>query len=225
MDGSRFDLIARAMASDALKRPGGRRGFVGGLAALAAGLVGVRTTAAACGPDQINRRGLCVCKTTGRPPGPGWLCPCASGLTRCGNACVNTGRDGAHCGGCNLACAANEQCRSGACVCVLDCAGKTCGAPDGCGGTCVVQDCPPTQTCLAGGCGCAPDRGQLVNGSCGYPCGAGVDCAFCVGTCGPEFTSGSNYCSSMTSTVECLSGSAGCPIGSGCFGSFCGSLC
>ena len=77
--------------------------------------------------------------------------------------------------------------------CVPDCAGKACGAGDGCGGLCSNGSCPPGQTCGAGNpgtpnvCGCTADctgkacgesdgcTGQCSSGTCpmGQTCGGG----------------------------------------------------
>jgi hypothetical protein len=46
------------------------------------------------------------------PPDP---CPGAPEL--CGSLCVDLSSDGAHCGGCDLACGANERCTGGECEC------------------------------------------------------------------------------------------------------------
>ncbi|RKH01604.1 hypothetical protein [Corallococcus carmarthensis] len=45
------------------------------------------------------------------------MCP-TEGTTQCGDSCVNTETDLAHCGGCGQACTASEDCQSGACVAV-----------------------------------------------------------------------------------------------------------
>jgi hypothetical protein len=40
---------------------------------------------------------------------------CGAGTTRCGSACVDTATNVAHCGGCNLPCAATQLCAGGQC--------------------------------------------------------------------------------------------------------------
>ncbi len=37
-------------------------------------------------------------------------------------------------------------------ACTPDCTGKSCGAPDGCGGTCTAQTCQSDETCVDGKC-------------------------------------------------------------------------
>ena len=83
---------------------------------------------------------------------------------------------------------------SGALPCQPSCAGKTCGASDGCGGTCSSGS----------GC-CAPSCG-------GKPCGASDGCG---GTC----SSGSGCCTPSCAGKSCgaSDGCGGtCSIGSGC---------
>ncbi len=41
---------------------------------------------------------------------------CPRGFTRCGEACVDTGVDRAHCGDCDIACGDAEHCRVGECT-------------------------------------------------------------------------------------------------------------
>jgi hypothetical protein len=106
-DGSRFDTLARSVAGATH-----RRGFVGSLAALAAGLAGIGTAGAACPPEQVARRGFgCVCRATGRPPGPEG-CPCGRTRETCtaGEVCAPAEGGGIACclppgsvleGGCN----------------------------------------------------------------------------------------------------------------------------
>lgn len=85
---------------------------------------------------------------------------CAAGETQCGNFCVNLLNDSAHCGTCTNACAANETCQNGQCVC----------APSSsCGATC----CAPGTVC----CG----------GTCGSPCPDGIHCCTS-GTCTADST-------------------------------------
>ncbi|RKH49224.1 hypothetical protein D7Y23_17580 [Corallococcus sp. AB050B] len=46
------------------------------------------------------------------------------GTTQCGDTCVTTATDPAHCGGCEQACTATEACEAGACVAVCRIAGQ-----------------------------------------------------------------------------------------------------
>jgi hypothetical protein len=62
-----------------------------------------------CPPDE-------TCTTTGGTVNPNTCqCECGSGLTRCGNQCVNTATDPNNCGGCGTACASGEGCVNGTC--------------------------------------------------------------------------------------------------------------
>jgi MYXO-CTERM domain-containing protein len=85
-------------------------------------------------------------------------------LTDCAGSCVDVASDPAHCGGCGLACGANQICSAGSCAC-----------PAGlalCDGACV-----DTQSSGAncGGCGNACPTGQVCNaGICSSSCAAGL---------------------------------------------------
>jgi uncharacterized protein YndB with AHSA1/START domain len=104
-----------------------RRGFIGGMAALvagvrAAGLAGqASATVAPCPiPGQtLNRKGECHC-----PPGENDVCP--------GVGCVSTRSDPNNCGDCGNVCDFGEVCRKGECRCP---SGQTCGF-------CLGQYCP-----------------------------------------------------------------------------------
>ncbi len=57
-------------------------------------------------------------------------------------------------------------------ACVPSCAGRACGAIDGCGGTCAVGPCPDGLHCAAGACVCDPlscPLGECVTGQCQMP--------------------------------------------------------
>lgn len=114
MERSRFDALARAVAT-----PQTRRGIVGGITALIAGLASHRLANAACPPEQVSAPGnRCVCRTTGRPP-IGGTCPCPSGQTRCDGVCRTTASylaDDANCGGCDQPCTNGTTCEDGGCV-------------------------------------------------------------------------------------------------------------
>jgi hypothetical protein len=186
MDGSQFDRIARSLAGGA-----SRRGVIGGLAALAAGVVGVRATEAqTCPPDQVRRaRFGCVCRQTGRPPVGGRCCPV--GTTACGTRCVDLMTDPVNCGACGTRCQLNGVCDQGTCACLLGCNDYEFGfqcCPEGnaafaacsCGLatftdplTCLdlTEDaCPPAQRCVGPFCkaccplnsACDPSTGTCV---------------------------------------------------------------
>jgi hypothetical protein len=121
MDGARFDAFVRSLAGG-----GSRRGFVGGLLGLGAGLVGLRASdAQTCPPGRIARsRFGCVCRLTGRPPVAG-VCPCPRGQTDTG--------DGLGC----LACRSDADCPAPA-ICGGGGTPGVCGAPP----TCIPLNAP-----------------------------------------------------------------------------------
>ena len=81
---------------------------------------------------------------------------CTAPETVCGEACVNTTSNPAHCGGCDQACPAGTMCAASECVCS--------GGDELCGGAC-VDTALSNQHC--GGCNMACGGGQLcVNGDC-----------------------------------------------------------
>ena len=97
---------------------------------------------------------------------------CASGLTDCNGACVDTNEDIANCGQCDVACAGTTSCVSGVCTCPLpdqtNCNGLCVDTKvDGANcGACDVQ-CPIGSTCTASGCAIQCPAGQSpCNGSC-----------------------------------------------------------
>lgn len=132
---------------------------------------------AECSPDQVKCGDACVtadscpceegCDEHTETCAAG-LCVCRDGLTRCGGACVDTRADGAHCGGCDGACA--SLCRASACVQACDASDQTCG------GGCVDVN---TDVLHCGECGerCSSDE-LCVEGECrGYQ--EIPDCAMC----------------------------------------------
>jgi hypothetical protein len=116
MDGSRFDTIARSWAGAV-----NRRGFVAGLAALAAAALGLRPVVAACPAGQVQGAGgRCLCRTTGRPPVSSPVC--AAGKEACRGCCVAacTGgkvRDAATCTCACPACAPGQALNEATCAC------------------------------------------------------------------------------------------------------------
>lgn len=107
--------------------------------------------------------------------------PCAqvpgAQIAQCGDVCVDTQSDGAHCGACGLRCELGETCVAGACRCGDD----RCQADQIClAGTCVGdndchQACETGEVCLEGRC-------VTVDG-CDATCGPGQVCidGRCVG--------------------------------------------
>ena len=83
---------------------------------------------------------------------------CSSPQVVCGDRCVTTANDPAHCGACSNACRAGEVCAEGSCRIACPAGQSVCGA------SCVTLDRDP-QHC----------------GRCDTPCGAGASCE--MGTC------------------------------------------
>jgi hypothetical protein len=78
--------------------------------------------------------------------------PCPTGTMLCGQACVNTGSDVLNCGGCGMACAANEACVGGKCQVFFPLPGCTiCPCPALCGSahTCCLNNAS-VPYCIAG---------------------------------------------------------------------------
>lgn len=172
MDGSRFDQLARTMAG---RRT--RRGFLGGLAGLAAGLVAIRDGDAACPPGAVAASGgRCLCKATGRAPING-SCGAGPGQTLCNGVAVDFSSDVNNCGSCGNVCPAATPgtcqgaplCRAGICQPTLAAVGTpcndgtvctandVCGADGVCRGTpiscddglsCTADTCDPVAGCL-----------------------------------------------------------------------------
>lgn len=130
MDQDRFDALARSFAGVRT-----RRGFLRAtIVAVAMGAGGKTATAqAACPPGQVRGSGnRCLCRTTGRPPGPSG-CPCPAGRTAVNGACVDLSSDPANCGAPGAVCAAAAEtcqgaaiCRGGSCIFLPAPAGTVC---------------------------------------------------------------------------------------------------
>lgn len=121
-----------------------------------------------------------------------YLQTCSSGLTACGDLCVNTQTDFNNCGGCGLTCsslssnATSMTCSAGACCAQSCAAGYTlCGCncvntntdPNNCGGCGPSTSCfggPPATYCSNGNCICPPPMFTCCGGDvCASP---GTNC-------------------------------------------------
>src|SRR5581483_7307846 len=111
----------------------------------------------ACDAGQRCHQGQCVCDATSCPNG---CCDGANCVPFADQTNQRCGTGGAAC----AACTGSDTCGGGGtpgvCGCTPDCAGKQCGEPNGCGGTCT--GCRECQTCPEG-------NWPAPNGT---PCGA-----------------------------------------------------
>ena len=150
--------------------------------------------------------------------------------TMCGEECVDLEKDVAHCGGCDLACDAGEECIDGAC--------GSASCPEGtalCGAACVdlMTDasscgacgtaCAAGETCTGGSCAegcpapsmlCPGEDGSTVCtdvsaapsscGACGTACAPGESCVGGACTCvAPDQVCGGACTDVMTSQQHC----------------------
>ncbi|HZI13294.1 MAG TPA: MXAN_6577-like cysteine-rich protein [Myxococcus sp.] len=92
---------------------------------------------------------------------------CTSGLSVCGEACVDLGGDTANCGACGEACGAGQVCQAGTCACGP--------GTESCAGACVATQTDPAHC-----------------GACGSPCAAGRVCE--AGTCREGCSAGTVRC-------------------------------
>jgi hypothetical protein len=199
MDGSRFDDIARSLAS-----PATRRRFFAGLVGSALGLAGFRGVDAAecraagrvCSAHATCCSGRCGAKDrTGRR-----TCACPTGTAFCGGRCVDPATafqtDPANCGACG------NRCPRAECL-VTTCSGGICGLaadpePEGepCddGNPCTIDSCDPqTGRCLntPKSCNdnnaCTRDTCDVATGNCVHTpisCSDGNPCT--IDTCDPQ---------------------------------------
>ncbi|NPD25399.1 hypothetical protein [Corallococcus exiguus] len=96
-----------------------------------------------------------------------------AGTTQCGDTCVNTDSDSAHCGGCDQACMTTEACEAGVCVAVCRIDGQQVAAgavnPANACEQCVPATSATTWTPLADGAACG--SGQICSaGACSPKC-------------------------------------------------------
>jgi hypothetical protein len=174
-------------------------------------------------------------------------CICqGSGLSRCGEACLNLAEDEQNCGACGKTCRTGESCRQGKCECgpgeqYCDNAEKcvplasdeaNCGA---CG-----QACNPTEQCSAGKCQCpqaeqayCASEGKCVDtlantkhcGGCDSSCKATQICSD--GSCGcsgptQEHCPKANACVDLwTDSKHCGACDKACPAKTHCANSGC----
>ena len=125
-------------------------------------------------------------------------------------------------------CSAGEVCHLGQCFggCVPQCAGKFCGASDGCGGECNDEPCPDPDavcnqgvccvpTCDAAACGDVDGCGGLCNGTCTDPDALCVDGTCCVPDCAAAACGGDDGCGGWCLTGSCPGDNSVC-VGGAC---------
>ena len=137
----------------------------------------------------MNRLVVCVAwglLLAGCPDAP---VPCAEGLARCGEACVDLAGASEHCGACGVVCGDTQACVEGACRCRpgTTACGEACvvpaSDPSHCGG-CAGQGgavCAAEQVCQQGQC-VADCSGAFQR--CGRACVEVATDAFHCGACG-----------------------------------------
>ncbi|HZS35946.1 MAG TPA: ice-binding family protein [Polyangia bacterium] len=108
---------------------------------------------------------------------------CCQG-SACGNSCFDLQTDRNHCGACDRACAANENCQHGTCTtCQRDLCGTDCvdtvSDRNHCGNCGTV--CPPNVACVGGYCGPCP--GTMCGSWCVDLQTDGHDCGACGNAC------------------------------------------
>lgn len=129
MDPRRFDSFTQSLATAKT-----RRGLLGGIVALVAG---VRAASAqdGCPPGQTrNRKGECRCP---------------SGTDACPDGCFDTKSDPNNCGACGNQCSFGAECRKG------ECRGNESGGSDGCRSD---KDCGPGFVCYEEIGACSPSE-------------------------------------------------------------------
>ena len=166
---------------------------------------------------------------------------CEDGLINCEGACVDTGENFYHCGGCEVGCAAGEICREGACELYCPAGHEVCS------GVCVNtqtdrnncgecdNSCGLGEVCSAGNCSlsCQPGltncSGWCVNlqtnrtncGSCGNTCDSGEVCSEgqCAITCSPGLIDCNGTC------IDPLTSNHYCGASGDCLGENTGETC
>ncbi len=178
---------------------------------------------------------------------------CKTGERICGEGCVDTMTNTAHCGMCDRACAATETCTAGACRPLVTCAtgealcagtcvttatdaahcgmcGRACAATERCeAGVCTaLRACPAGQTDCAGAC-TDTNTSTAHCGGCGAACPAMNTCV--MGVCvPPSCPSGQTNCSGtcadlMADEANCGACGTACAAGQTCTAGRCQSAC
>ncbi len=197
-----------------------------------------------CGTECSNLNSPAHCGSCGKACAAGEICavtscipasqPCPTGLTRCGDACVDLQTTAGSCGTCDTKCGGGQGCSAG-----------KCGCPDGktvCGTTCVdlttsslhcgacPTACTAGQSCQTGQCKCADATDIVCDNACADPktdvnhcgdcatkCTGGLPCTDGKCACPDGETLCDGMCVSTDSTAaHCGGCGMACPVGESC---------
>ncbi len=140
---------------------------------------------------------------------------CAGTLSKCGDLCVDTAANLAHCGQCDRVCGAGQVCDKGTCRLLPDDCALSGGCPPGffceptdkkCKPGCLLPtDCPTGGTCNAATKICACNSGTHT---CGQACVANTSPASCGSSCKPcpAIANAEATCDGTTCGFACKSG-------------------
>jgi len=145
---------------------------------------------------------------------------CPNGLSYCGETCIDTSFDPAHCGACDITCPSGELCS------LSQCSTECLGGTRQCGTRCVDTQNDPAH---CGACDAACASGQVcVSGSCATLCDNGLvncsgdcvdvqidpeHCGGCDEPCGPGAACVSAACEYAASCAEIAARAPGSPSG------------
>ncbi len=215
-----------------------------GGAACADGACKCRVGEQMCGTECSNLNSPTHCGSCNKACATGEICAvntcipstqaCPSGLTRCGDACVDLQTTAGSCGSCDVKCGGSQACSGGQCGCP---AGKT-----ACGASCVDttssalncgacgKTCTAGQTCQSGQCKCAQATDVVCDnactdaktdanhcGDCATKCMGGLPCTDGKCACPAGETLCGGMCVSTDSTAQhCGACGMACPVGESC---------
>ncbi|MBI5513681.1 MAG: PKD domain-containing protein [Deltaproteobacteria bacterium] len=177
---------------------------------------------------------------------------CPPGESVCGDRCVDTRTNPAHCGACGMPCPTGQQCTEGACrpLCEMGQTGCMVAGSTRCVNTATDSAhcgacgtaCPMGEACAAGRCGVSCGEGQRACGGrcvdtasdaahcgmCGNVCPSGQSCVR--GACAVTCTEGQTPCmgrcaDTRTDTSHCGMCGAACATGEGCAAGRCALTC
>ena len=201
---TRFDDLARELASGDISRRSALKRLVGGALGIGAAIApsgGAEAMGGGCPGDRVKCNGRCCPKNARCKNG---RCRCKRGFTKCNRKCVDLETSVNHCGACGIVCAAGESCVAGTCVPPLQCTTDA-DCDDG-------LFCNGLETCVAGTCvpGTPPN------------CDDGISCtadscnealSACINTPNDAACSSGNQCTSET--CDPAQGCVSAPVGAG----------